>query len=321
MNANYYVDLFEQYGIDAYWIPVDIDTQENADDPAIVNLINQSSGLFFSGGDQSRYLTSFMENGQDTLAMAAIRQQFNSGSAVIAGSSAGTAVMADTMITSGTSYNALRYGAYVQGTESDPDDLTYTQPGFALFNYGLLDTHFAERGRQGRIIELANARNLDVAWGVDEETALLIQGADGSATYGEVIGVGGVHRFDLSQARFYSGSYELYDVSYTYGTDGDLIDLQTGLLYNTRTEITGSGRVRGSNDVFSTSTPRALIDMAIDLAQSGKNSVIGKTAERRPRYEVRLSKTADFYAFGSGNTSFDGMRLDMFNDSVTPEGL
>jgi cyanophycinase len=83
MNANYYISLFESYGIDAYWIPVDTDTQENADDPAVVSLINNASGLFFSGGDQSRYLTSFKNNGQDTLALAAIRSQFNSGNEAV----------------------------------------------------------------------------------------------------------------------------------------------------------------------------------------------------------------------------------------------
>ncbi len=322
MNANYYVDLFQSYGIDAYWIPVDAATINNANDPAVVNLIANATGLFFSGGDQSRYLESFIHNGQDSAAMTKIRQQYNSGNAVIAGSSAGTAVMGDVMITGGSSYNALRYGAYQLGTEVDPDDLTYTQPGFALFNYGLIDTHFSARGRAGRIVELAYDRNIDTAWGIDEETALLIVGANSTAADGEVIGVGGVHRFDLSQA--YTGSsnsYELYNVSWTHGTDQDLIDLNTGLLSNTRAQPSASGRASTSRDVFSSASPREMIDMGISLALSGDRSVIGQTRERSPRYAVRLSKSADFYAFGSSNTSFDGMRLDMYNKSVSPVSL
>ncbi len=322
MNANYYIDLFESYGIDAYWIPIDAATIENADDPAVVAQISAATGLFFSGGDQSRYLESFRHGGQDSAAMAAILQQFANGQTVIAGSSAGTAVMGDTMITSGTSYSALRYGAYESGTEFDADDLTYVQPGFALFNYGLIDTHFSARGRAGRIIELAYDRNVDVAWGIDEETALLIVGANGTAQDAEVIGVGGVHRFDLTNA--YTGNsnkYTLYDASWTHGTDQDFIDLSTGLLSNTRAQPNESGRASTSRDVFSNASPRELINMAISLALSRDNQVIGQTKERSPRFSVRLSKTNDFYAFGSSNTSFDGMRLDMYDKSVSPESL
>lgn len=44
-----------------------------------------------------------------------------------------------------------------------------------FFNYGLLDTHFSERGRQGRIVRLADHTQVPFAFGVDENTALLVQ--------------------------------------------------------------------------------------------------------------------------------------------------
>lgn len=317
MNANYYVDLFESYGIDAEWIPIDIDTIENANDPTVVAQIQSSTGLFFSGGDQSRYLTSFIHNGADSAAMTAIRNGFNSGNTVLAGSSAGTAVMADTMISGGTSYHALRYGAYEYGTEVDADDLTYIQPGFALFDYGVLDTHFAERGRQGRIIELALSRNIDTAWGIDEETALLIVGANGTANYGEVIGVGGVHRFDLSNADLVSTSrYELYDVRWSYATDGDFISLYDGSIMSNKPSPILSGSARGTSDLFSTRTPRAMIDMAISLVRSNSTVVIGSTSERRPRFRGRLVVGSQFAAFGDTNPSFQHLILDLYDNRL-----
>lgn len=322
MNGEYYVNLFQSWGIDAEWIPIDTDWAANANDPAVLDQMQGMTGFFFGGGDQRRYLESMMSGTQDSDALAYIRQEFTAGNAVVAGTSAGAAVMADVMITGGTSYNALRYGAYLEGQQVDPDDLAYTQPGFNFFPYGLVDTHFSARGRAGRIIELALATHVPVAYGVDEETALLIEGVGTGGIDMEVLGLNGIHRFDTSNARWGGGSqYELYDVQWSHATRDETLNSATGALTSTHGTTYEAGSASGSRDVFSVRTPRELANMGMDLALSSDSTVTGRTDQNRPRYEVRLYKDSDFRSFGDGFPGFESLRLDIYNSRVNPETL
>ena len=77
--------------------------------------------------------------------MEAIRRIFLEEGGVIAGSSAGTACQSsNVMVTSGLSYEALRYGAYPGGYNPDyPDDLSYDEyGGIGMVDGMVLDTHF-----------------------------------------------------------------------------------------------------------------------------------------------------------------------------------
>lgn len=83
------------------------------------------------------------------------------------------------MITGGESYQALLYGAFNKIDDNHPDYLSYYPGGgFGFFKYGYLDTHFATRGRQGRLIRLISDlyNNVDIpyGYGVDENTALAV---------------------------------------------------------------------------------------------------------------------------------------------------
>lgn len=200
-NGLYYANLLKSYGaVKAEWIPIDLDTIANNANPAVISQINGMTGFFFGGGDQSRLVQTLQTASRgDSPALAAIRSRYAAG-AVLAGTSAGTAIMVDgPMVTGGESYEALRYGPY---TTPSGDDLSYDPDGgFGFFDYGLLDTHFSERGRQGRIVRLADYTGVPFAFGVDENTGLLVQN---NASLGqvemEVIGTGGVFVFDLRNA-------------------------------------------------------------------------------------------------------------------------
>lgn len=58
------------------------------------------------------------------------------------------------MITGGVSWNALAYGSYSGGPKPlYPDDLSYDEyGGLGLLPLWLPDTHFSQRGREGRLI-------------------------------------------------------------------------------------------------------------------------------------------------------------------------
>src|SRR5690606_38584535 len=132
------------------------------------------------------------------------------------------------MVTGGESYEALRYGPY---TSPYGDDLSYDPAGgFGFFSHGLLDTHFSERGRQGRIVRLADYTRVRYAYGVDENTGLLVRDNPSLGEVEmEVIGSGGVFVFDLGHAERGTGSsWAIYDVLASYLTSGDRYRPQSG---------------------------------------------------------------------------------------------
>lgn len=192
---------------------------------AAVALINSADAIFFNGGDQSLTWQALRQpDGADTPELLAIRQAVRQGRLIVAGTSAGTAVQAGgqwqgrpvPMISNGTSAHALLHGALAapapaagcQQNNSCPpgvaeQQLTY-QPlgGLGLFPFGLLDTHFSERGREFRLIRLLSDTGSRFGFGVDEASALLV-GFDNSANQRarlSVVGAAGVFIADLQQA-------------------------------------------------------------------------------------------------------------------------
>lgn len=84
--------LVNVYGAaSATYIPV-TETSNNANDPALVDMVNQQTGFFFGGGDQLRILNGLRPSGNDTLVLLAVKEQLKSG-AMIGGTSAGTAAL------------------------------------------------------------------------------------------------------------------------------------------------------------------------------------------------------------------------------------
>lgn len=189
------------------------------EEPALlIEALNSAQGVFFNGGDQSLTLAALtLENGEPTAFLKALQQRVKENTIVVGGTSAGTAVQSSlVMISNGSSANALKRGvfesvapkAYCDLDQTCPqgvevNDVTYRAGGGTqLFPYGLLDTHFSERGRQTRLLRLAAERQVPLAAGVDETTALMVNTTTGDA---EVIGAAGV--FWLEQAKREGASF------------------------------------------------------------------------------------------------------------------
>lgn len=319
VNGEFYAELLEVYGAaDAQWIPIDLDQISNNSNPQVIAQINSMTGFFFGGGDQSR-LTQTLQTATraDSPALAAIRARHDAG-AVLAGTSAGTAIMVQgPMVTGGESYEALRYGVY---TTPGGDDLSYDmQGGFGFFNYGLLDTHFSERGRQGRIVRLADYTQVPFAFGVDENTALLVQNNPTLAQVEmEVVGENGVFIFDLrNKERGTGSSYTLYDVLGSYLTGGDRYRPATGqfVIATGKTSLRGreaySSAMTATGDIFSSPNnsttagrrkPREFVKVSADLFNSRVTSTVGRTYETNPRFRVDLLKSTQFDSHGYQGT-------------------
>lgn len=120
--------------------------------------VSAATAVFFTGGDQTRIMA-----GLDPLLARALRSRHRAGVA-FGGTSAGTAIMSPRMIAGG-----------------DPPRL---RAGLALLPGTILDQHFLERGREGRL-RAAVARHPDaLGVGVDEGAALVVE--DGR--HAEVVG-------------------------------------------------------------------------------------------------------------------------------------
>jgi len=187
----------------------------------ILTAISQADGIFINGGDQSLTAKAFINSdGSDSAAFKLIKEKLTNNTLIIGGTSAGTAVMSGgtykqstiAMITNGQSNTAIFRGAKKdvlpqEGCQKSNscneavlnDDLTYnSKGGLGLFHWGIMDTHFSERGRQGRLAQLALDTNTRFAFGVDEATALVVSNINSEKPSFEVTGQSGVFIVDNS---------------------------------------------------------------------------------------------------------------------------
>ena len=187
----------------------------------LVRVIATLDGVFFNGGDQSLHLKSLLRaDGSDSPELAAIRSRHARGELVIMGTSAGTAVQTGNaaaslpMISNGDTRAAFAKRALAQTPRLpfceqrqdcppawDPDQLTYRpQGGLRLFGHGILDTHFSERARQGRLLMLLADTGQSRGFGVDEMTALVVH-QRGARSEFSVVGRAGVWIAEQVQQR------------------------------------------------------------------------------------------------------------------------
>ncbi len=153
-----------------------VDTREEAHDAERLGVLDDAAVVFFTGGNQLK-LTSQLG---DTPIYERVRAIYEGGGCV-AGTSAGASVVCETMLVTGNSSVSPRV-----------DDALRMAPGFGFLSGVIVDQHFAERGRVGRLIGAVaqNPRMLGV--GIDEDTAIVCD--DGRAF--TVLGEGGVYVID-----------------------------------------------------------------------------------------------------------------------------
>ena len=207
---------FRAQGFDAEHLPLYFEHPQSAFDDALLDRLRAAGSVFFTGGDQSRIVGTLIQGGVETPALTCIRRLYASGG-LISGSSAGAAVMSGPMLLGGTSLHAVS-----RGYGETPDDFRLGQ-GLGLFRWGVVDQHFLQRGRIGRLLIAARDCQQRFAFGVDENSALLVTGERA-----RVIGETGVLLIDLGRARRDDGDALLSDVRISYVDDGDSIDLRRG---------------------------------------------------------------------------------------------
>lgn len=151
-----YTSIFKKLGAKEVNV-ININTREDANIKSADEKLKSCTCVFFTGGDQLRITSILGGSGIDSLL-----GYLNETGVLIVGTSAGASVMSRTMI--------------VEGTDKEsPRKCTINMaPGLGLLNDVIIDQHFAQRGRIGRLLSAIaeNPDNLGV--GIDEDTAIIV---------------------------------------------------------------------------------------------------------------------------------------------------
>ncbi len=176
-----YKKAFEEFGCNHVRF-MHIDENHKADTPEYLERIKQADVIFFTGGDQLR-LAKFLKG---TELLGIMHRRFREEEIIISGTSAGAAVMSDRMI-----YDGYGHYSLIKGEMK-------TTKGFGFIQHIYIDTHFAERGRFGRLAHAVAHDPEYIGIGLSEETGIIIKEGDQV----EVFGTGVVTIIDASQVRY-----------------------------------------------------------------------------------------------------------------------
>lgn len=180
-SGNAYKEAFEELGCSNVRF-MRIDEEHPADTADNLQRISKAGVIFFTGGDQVR-LASFL-NGTELLHI--MRHRYHTEDIIISGTSAGAAIMSDRMI-----YDGYGHYSLIKGEMK-------TTEGCSFMKHLYIDTHFAERGRFGRLAHAVAHDPEYVGIGLSEETGIIIKGGDQV----EVFGPGVITIIDASEIRF-----------------------------------------------------------------------------------------------------------------------
>lgn len=145
-------------------------TRAEAEDPATAYMLDRYTGIWFVGGSQSR-ITDVLAG---TPLNRAIRRRYHEG-AVVGGTSAGAAIMSDSMIT-GSQVLAGEDTIGYHGDEFHRIERGYLEivPGLGYLPGAIVDQHFVRRERHNRLISAVLERPSMIGVGIDESTAIVV---------------------------------------------------------------------------------------------------------------------------------------------------
>lgn len=152
-----YVKAFSYLGADNVDV-LNIERREQAMDPEVLERIRVADVVMFTGGDQLR-LTSILGG---TPFQEIILDKYFNEDFIYAGTSAGAAAASNNMIYQGSSSEALLKG-----------EVKITS-GLGLIDGVIIDTHFVQRGRIGRLFQAVVGNPKVLGIGLGEDTGLLI---------------------------------------------------------------------------------------------------------------------------------------------------
>ena len=177
-----YERLFRELGA-AQVTVMDFDTRRDCQEAGRLERLERASGIFFTGGNQLRLTT--LLGGTPVAKLIRVR---NAHGVTVGGTSAGASILSEHMIAFGDEGSAVISGS------------VRLAPGLGLTNRFIIDQHFRQRDRLGRLITALAYNPFAIGIGLDEDTAAFI-GPDETI---EVEGSGGVTILDAADVSFSS---------------------------------------------------------------------------------------------------------------------
>lgn len=298
---------------------------ENSD--SIISTINNLTGIWMVGGDQTHITDTLRnEDGSDTKALKAIWDVYRDGG-VIGGSSAGAAVMSEEMIVGGDSLGTLTYGftsSYEEENQNECEPASVIK-GLGFFKYGVVDQHFDEKARLGRLVLTTYEKsNTKYGFGIDEDTALILNNEKSQI---EVAGRGGVTIVDTTSAMKNPSSAmtDMDNINLSYMMKDDLYDLTSKSLIISKDKLSTTGYEYYN---FKPTPYRTLIDNVKNVTDfisynlidnMGTNSIISYLYDWDGNgFKLTFSqdeKSEGYY--GNNSYSFENIKLDITPVNVT----
>lgn len=154
-------------------VPIDIRSRADADPAAWARALSRARAVFITGGDQGRLMDAVANSGFQQALQSRVQHGL-----VVAGTSAGAAVMSHIMIRSGRGCAPMH-----------SDRLIEVGEGLGLWPNVIVDQHFTQRGRIGRLMRAVSEHPHLMGVGIDEDTAVEVDFRQGQA---RVVGSGSV---------------------------------------------------------------------------------------------------------------------------------
>jgi cyanophycinase len=313
------VDTFDHYGADAFFVPVAVkltgtDYKVMADDPTVAAAVRAAGGAYFAGGDQGRITRALKHaDGSNTLVLDALWEMYRAGG-VIAGSSAGAAIMSSTMFGDPKPVLATLKLGVAEGHE--------IEPGLGFIGDDVfVDQHLLVRGRFARMLPAMLKKGYKLGLGIDENTAMVVSPNRDV----EVVGYKGALLVDLANANAQDGPFNVSNVRLSYLDNGDHFNITTRAF--TPSQDKSDGRIDPgkpyyreplfSADILGNST---VVDLMAKLIDSDQADAVGLTlgspqsVQPDLGFEFKFSRIADSVGYQSPITdaySVYNVRLDI----------
>ena len=317
--AKFNMGLLNRYGADAFFMPVAVklagtDYLAAADDPALAASVRHAGGAYFAGGDQGRITRALRRpDGSNSLVLDALWDMYRRGG-VIAGSSAGAAIMSSTMFDAPKAVLATLKQGVADGREIGPG------LGF-IGDDVFVDQHLLVRGRFARMLPAMLKKGYKLGLGVDENTAMVV----GPGRDVEVIGYKGALLIDLASATSAPGVFNLANAKVSYLDSGDRFNIASGVF--TPAPDKSAGKLDPAlpyyrEPLFNADIlgNTAVVDLMGKLIDSDQSEAIGITLGS-PRsdqpdlgFEFRFSRARDsvgYLSAASETYSVYNVRLDI----------
>ena len=149
-----YSDVFKKIGCEIIE-PLLLKGRTSANSPEMAKTLSSLSGVFFTGGDQLR-ISSIISGTVFEEKLLKLNKQ----GLIIAGTSAGASMMSKHMIVGGAN------------DDSAKKSVVSLSPGIGLIDGVVIDQHFAQRGRVGRLLSVLAQNPYTLGIGIDEDTAI-----------------------------------------------------------------------------------------------------------------------------------------------------